>query len=143
MLSDSLTLDQLFALVTDAILRADTLADLGSASAQAAYLDVSGIEEAITQRLPADHPDGALARRGAVRAAVAAGDDRRARELAERFKAEPDTSDELRREIQELSDGSDDVIAARWPCAARRYGVREIRRVTLARARQSAPFPIR
>ncbi len=82
--------------------RADTLEELGAPGAAAAHLDVSLLEERIAAGLPASDPEGALARRGAVRAAGAANDWRRARDLAERFIADADADAELREQLASL-----------------------------------------
>jgi hypothetical protein len=96
-----MNIDELYERVTEAILRAETLEDQGpSAEMRAAYLTVSFIEEEITEFAPASGPDGAIARRGAVRAALKSGVPIRARDLAERYLAEPAPpalADELRR----------------------------------------------
>lgn len=82
----------LYPLISEAIRRAEALEDLGDPEAPAAHLVVSLLEERIAEMLPAADPEGALARRGAVRAALAAGDPTRARRLTARF-LEEDTSD--------------------------------------------------
>ena len=64
-------IELLYPLITEAIRRAETLEDLRAPGAHSAYLDVSLLEERITEFLPACDPEGALARRGAVRAALA------------------------------------------------------------------------
>ncbi len=81
-----MTLDELYERVTEAILRAETLEDEGnSAEAQGAYLAVSLLEAQIAERLSAAGAEGAIARRGAVRAAQKAGERARADALAERY----------------------------------------------------------
>ena len=91
-----------YLLVSEAIRRADTLEELGAPGAADAHLDVSLLEERIASGMPASDPEGALARRGAIRAAGAANDWRRARELARRFLAEDDAGVELREQIETL-----------------------------------------
>lgn len=137
-----MTLDILYLLVTEAIQRADTLAELGAPSAAQAQLDVSLLEEQIAASVPASDPEGALARRGAVRAAGAAKHYTRAQELASRFLSEEDASTELRAQIGALLADQEDSIATRCPRIAARIGVAEVRRVACAFARQGAPFPI-
>lgn len=95
-------LDSLYLLVTEAILKAETLDDLRAPGATLAHLDVSVLEEAIAEQVPASASEGALARRGAVRAAVAGGDLRRAEDLVDRYSQDADTTDDLRREMREL-----------------------------------------
>jgi hypothetical protein len=94
--------DSLYLLVTDAILRAEALEDLGAPGATAAHSDVSLLEEKIAELFPQTSPEGALARRGAVRAAVAAGERPRAERLIERFAAEPEASDALTGQLRDL-----------------------------------------
>lgn len=137
-----MTVDELYLLVTDAILRADALADLGAPGAVQAHRDVSLLEEEIAAALPASDPEGALARRGAVRAAGMAKDHGRARALAERFRAEDDVSVELGEQLMALVADGEDSIATRYPRVAARFGVDEVRRVARELARQGAPFPI-
>lgn len=102
----------LYPLVSEAIRRAETLEDLGASGARSAYLDVSLLEEKVAEVLPASDPEGALARRGAVRAALAAKDLARARQLAERFLAEVGCDTKLRAEILRLMDRADRSAAA-------------------------------
>ncbi len=83
-----MSIETLYPLVTEAIRRAEALEDLGDPQAPAAQLEVSLLEERIAETLPASDPEGALARRGAVRAALAAKDLNRARRLTARFLEE-------------------------------------------------------
>jgi hypothetical protein len=85
-----MNIDELYERVTQAILRAEALEDHGpSAEMREAYLTVSWIEEEIAEVTSASGPEGAVARRGAVRAALKAGVPMRARDMAERYLAEP------------------------------------------------------
>ncbi len=97
-------LEGLYLLVTDAILRAEALEYLQAPGAAAAHLDVSLLEEEIARVVGAASFEGALARRGAVRAAVAARSFGRARELVERYAADMHVSDELRQDLRSLVD---------------------------------------
>lgn len=134
--------DLYYPLVTEAIRRAETLEDLRAPGTSAAYLDVSLLEEKIAETLPASDPEGAVARRGAVRAAVSAGDLERVRTLTERFLAEDEVDAELREELLDLARQAERSGAARFPHAVAKYGLDEIRRLASAFARQEAPFPI-
>ena len=102
MRSGVMALESLYRQVTEAILRAESLED-GTAEAAAVHLEVSQLEQQIAHEFPPSHPEGAIARRGAVRAALAAGDHRRAEHLAELYLAEPEAPPELVRTIQELA----------------------------------------
>ncbi len=97
-------LDTLNLLVTESIRRAEVLDDLGAPGAPSAHMDVSLLEERIAELVPASEPEGAIARRGAVRAAIAAGDAQRARELAARFARADGTSADLARDLACLAD---------------------------------------
>ena len=105
-----MTLDSLYPLVSEAIRRAEILDDLGAPGAGDAYADVSLIEERIAGLLSPTDPEGALARRGAIRSAMAAGDARRARSLADRFISEEESSAELRHQIGTLVEGLPESI---------------------------------
>ena len=92
-------LDVLNALVTQAIFRAERLSREGSTDAESAYAEVSRYEGALAALHPADDIEGAVARTGAVTAALRAGQYDRARELAARYVADPALSDGRRAEI--------------------------------------------
>ncbi len=111
-----MTIEQLYPLVSEAIRRAETLEDLGAPGTSSAYLDVSLLEEKVAEFLPASDPEGALARRGAVRAALAAQELTRAQQLAERFLAESARDAELLK----LSEQAARAVAGRYPKAAAR-----------------------
>lgn len=106
--------------VTSAIFRAERLAG-GSWEAQAAYREVSLLEEAIARQTGATEVEGAFAREGAVRAAMRAGECLRALSLATRYLEEDDVPSHLQAELTELQreadaalpDGSADVALAR------------------------------
>jgi len=131
-----------YPLVTEAIRRAETLEDLKAPGTSAAYLVVSLLEEKIAETLPASDPEGAIARRGAVKAALSARDLGRVRDLVERFLTEDEIDADLREELHQLSKQAERSGVARFPHAAAKYGLDEIRRLALAFARQEAPFPI-
>ncbi len=99
-----MSVERLYPLVTKAIRRAETLEDLQAPGARSAYLDVSLLEERIAELLPASDPEGALARRGAVRAALTAREITRAQQLVGRFLAEADCGNELRKQLLQLSE---------------------------------------
>lgn len=132
----------LYPLVTEAIRRAETLEDLRAPGVHAAYLDVSLLEEKVAEFLPASDPEGALARRGAVRAALAARELGRAQQLAERFLAEADADAELQAGLRSLFEETEHSTAVRFPRVAETVGMSEVRRLARARNEQGAPFPI-
>jgi hypothetical protein len=134
--------DSLYLLVTEAIERAESLEDLGAPGARGAHLDVSLIEERIAALVPASEVEGAVARRGAVRHAVAAGAYARAKGLMARFVAETAAPAELQRELRELLAAADAAIGARYPRAVAHFGLAEIRRVAAEFYGQGMPFPV-
>jgi hypothetical protein len=134
--------DSLYLLVTEAIERAENLEDLGAPGAQQAHLDVSLIEERIAALMPASEVEGAIARRGAVRHAVAAGAYSRAGDLTAHFVAEDAAPIELQDELYDLLAAGDAAIIVRYPRAVARFGLSEIRRVAAAFYDQGMPFPV-
>ena len=93
----------LYPMVTEAIRKAETLKDLGAPGAAAAFLDVSLLEEKIAETLPPTDPEGAVARRGAVRAALSAGEFGRARQLVERYLTDAEIDEALRSNLVDMS----------------------------------------
>jgi hypothetical protein len=136
-------LEFLYPLISETIRRAETLEDSGAPGAKSAYLDLSLLEERVTEILPASDPEGALARRGAVRAALAAGDLARARRLSELFLAERDADTDSMAEIAQLLEKAERATAARFPRVAAVIGFSEIRRIAFSLHQQGAPLPIR
>jgi hypothetical protein len=97
------TLDELYGLVSFAIHRAERATAAGDAGlAAATFLDASYLEEEIAERLPADGVEGAVARRGAVSAALNAQQYSRALEVAERYLADGQVSGALREKLVAL-----------------------------------------
>ncbi len=137
-----MSVELLYPLLSEAIRRAETLEDLRAPGARSAYLDVSLLEERVTEILLASDPEGALARRGAVRAALAARELARAQQLAERFLAEAECDAELHADLLRLSEQAERSTAARFPTVAAKFGIEEIRRIARAFIQQGAPFPI-
>jgi DNA-binding protein HU-beta len=83
-----LDIKTLYSLVTEAIRKSEVLAELDAPGVRTACLDVSLLEERIASLLPPSNDEGAIARRGAVAAAIDAHEFTRAQELAARFLAE-------------------------------------------------------
>jgi hypothetical protein len=137
-----MNIEFLYPLVSEAIRRAETLDDLRAPGARAAYLEVSLLEEKVAEVLPASDPEGALARRGAVRAAFAAGEFARAQQLIERFSAELGDDAELRGELRGLGEQAECAMARQFPHVAAKPGIPAIRRLADTLSRQGAPFPI-
>jgi hypothetical protein len=78
--------DTLNTLVTDAIWRAEELEALGIPTSSA-WKEVSAIEEKLAKAFPVSEGQGRIARRGAVSAALKAGDYDRAQDLADAYVA--------------------------------------------------------
>ena len=135
-------IELLYPLVTEAIRRAETLEDLGAPGTRSAYLDVSLLEEKIAEVLPISDPEGALARGGAVRAALAAKEVARARQLCERFLMEAEADSELRTELRDLLKQAECSMAERYPRVAAKIGILEVWRLARVLTEQGAPFPI-
>mgnify|MGYP001407119967 CR=1 FL=1 len=92
------TIEQLYAEVTESLLMAERLEGDGDvAEAAAEYVRVSMLEEQIAECLPADDEEGAIARRGAVSAAIQAGTRERALDLAARYLEEGGSAEHLER----------------------------------------------
>jgi hypothetical protein len=99
-----MSVESIYPRVTEAILRAERLEDAGILSqARAAYLDVSMLEEEIAEALPVSDPEGVIARRGAVRAALTARVFVRAKELADRFASERGVPAALVKELRAMA----------------------------------------
>jgi hypothetical protein len=112
MMAEPYALRILYPKVTGAIMRAENAEARGDPAARQAYLEVSRIEEEISTYLPTSDSQGALARRGAVRAAIFAADTERAKMLAERFSREPDASVGLRLDLKDILETTVPVLPA-------------------------------
>jgi hypothetical protein len=130
--------DTLNILVSGAIWRAEQMEDAGVASAPQAWMEVSAIEEKLGGVFPSSVPEGKIARRGAVRAALKAGDYARARDLVERYSAEPRVPKALKTGLREMLDEDDRLVASHYPYAARQYRVAEARTLALRFQRAGA-----
>lgn len=111
--------DLLNTLVTSAIWRAEQLEQQGVGSVPLAWAEVSSLEEELAKALPASQPEGRIARRGAVRAALKARDFARAQALAERYLAEKDVPRTLRASLRQLLEEDARSLADRFRHAAK------------------------
>lgn len=137
-----MTIDQIYPMLTEAILRAETYEDLGLPNVRWAYQQVSQLEEKVAELLPASNSQGALARRGAVRAALSAKDLPRAQQLAARFLAETGLGEESCAEIRRIVREAEGAAVARFPKVAAFFGFSELERRFRAWSLQPAPFPV-
>ncbi len=111
--------DLLNTLVTGAIWRAEQLEEQGIGSAPLAWAEVSSLEERLAIAIPASQPEGRIARRGAVRAALKARDSARAQALTERYLAEKNTTPTLRTTLRQLLEEDARSLADRFRHAAK------------------------
>lgn len=111
--------DLLNTLVTGAIWRAEQLEEHGVGSAPLAWAEVSSLEEELAKVLPASQPEGRIARRGAVRAALKSRDFARAQALAKRYLAEKDATRNLRASLRQLLEEDARTLAERFRHAAK------------------------
>jgi predicted nucleic acid-binding protein len=85
-------LRSLYSQVTAAIAEAEAVGNPSSPPARAAFATVSSLEEEIARLLPPSDPEGAVARRGAIRAALKSGNHPRAQELLDLFSTDADAA---------------------------------------------------
>jgi hypothetical protein len=111
--------DLLNTLVTGAIWRAEQLEEQGIGSVSLAWAEVSSLEEKLATALPTSQPEGRIARRGAVRAALKAGNFARAQALTERFLAEKEATRTLRAALRQLLEEDARSLADRFRHAAK------------------------
>ena len=100
------TLQELNMLVSGAIFRAEHCTP-GTTEAEDAYREVSRLEEEIAHMVGHDALEGAVARVGAVDAALRAGDWLRAAALADLFAT--DAPAELQQQLRALGDEADEA----------------------------------
>lgn len=106
--------DLLNTLVTSAIWRAEQLEEHGVGSAPLAWGEVSSLEEELAKSFPASQPEGRIARRGAVRAALKAHDFARAQALVGRYLAEKDAPRALRTALRQLLEDDARTLGERF-----------------------------
>jgi hypothetical protein len=126
-----MTLPELYPRLTEAIVHAERLEDEGRTSeARAAYVFVSMLEEEVVRELPASDPEGVLARRGAVRAALKAQLFVRAAELAGRYVVEVEAAQRSAAELRAMEQEARVAFEAQVPLDVRvvstaRYRIRD------------------
>ena len=81
-------MNTLNSLVSGAIWRAEQLEACGIPGVKQAWMEVSSLEERLATLLSVSHPEGRIARRGSVHAALKSGDYARAQALVDRYVAE-------------------------------------------------------
>jgi hypothetical protein len=126
-----MSIPDLYPRLTEAIVHAERLEDEGrAADARAAYVYVSMLEEEVARELAAADPEGALARRGAVRAALKAQLFVRAAELAGRYVVEIETAQRSAAELRAMEQEARVGLEAQVPSDVRvvstaRYRIRD------------------
>jgi hypothetical protein len=131
--------DSLYSLVTSAIWRAERLEEHRVSSAPLAWAEVSSIEEELATVLPVSLPEGRIARRGAVRAALKARDYVRAQDLTQRYLAEEEAPESMHVALREILEEDVQALAVRYRYAAKHNAVREARDLA-RRLRQGGAF---
>ena len=111
-------------LVTEAIWRAEELEALGIRS-ELAWKEVSSLEEKLAKLHPASEPEGQIARRGAVSAALEASDYARAQALADGYLAEDGAPESLKAALREILEEDAQAMAGRFQHASKQHGLRE------------------
>lgn len=134
-----MNVDSLHTLVTGAIWRAEQLEEHQVSSAPLAWAEVSKLEEELARALPASQPEGRIARRGAVRAALKARDYARADALAKCYLSEKETPKTLRAAIRELLEEEARTLAGQFRYAAKQHAVRDARELA-RRLQQGGAF---
>jgi hypothetical protein len=126
------------ALVTGAIWRAEQLEVHGLPSVRA-WAEVSSIEEKLAEVLPVTEPEGRIARRGAVRAALKASDYARAEALARGYGGEHGAPRSIKSALRQILDQDAQAMANRFPYASKHHSPREARELA-RRFRATGPF---
>jgi hypothetical protein len=116
--------DALNTLVSGAIWRAEQLETRGIHPAAQAWAEVSSLEEELAKALPVAESEGRIARRGAVRAALKAGDYARAHELADGYLAE-EAPRSLKTALGKILEEDARAMASRFRYASKHHSWRE------------------
>ena len=119
--------DTLNTLVSGAIWRAEQLETRGIRPSSQAWAEVSSLEEELAKALPVSDAEGRIARRGAVRAALKAGDYTRAQILADGYLAEDSAPTSLKTALREILEEDAHATASGFRYAAKRHSLREAR----------------
>ncbi|MBM4044023.1 MAG: hypothetical protein FJ279_02830 [Planctomycetes bacterium] len=134
-----MTVDELHALVSSAIWRAEQLDGLDLETSTSAWAEVSRVEEELAKVLSIKDAEGRIARRGAVRAALKAKDYARAQDLAQRYAGEPGAPRTLSAELRDMLKADANVLSEQFPFAARHYKPADVQ-AQANRLHQGGPF---
>jgi len=110
--------------VSGAIWRAEQLETHGIRPASQAWAEVSSLEEELAKALPVAEAEGRIARRGAVRAALKAGDYARAHVLADGYLAEQ-APRSLKTALRKILEEDAQAMASRFRYASKHHSWRE------------------
>ena len=119
--------DALNTLVSGAIWRAEQLEAHGIRPASQAWAEVSSVEAELAKALSVAESEGRIARRGAVRAALKAGDYARAHALAESYLAEEAAPKSLKAALRKILEEDAQTMASGFRYATKRHSLREAR----------------
>jgi hypothetical protein len=122
--------DTLNSLVTSAIWRAEELEQRGICATQV-WAEVSSLEQELARAIPPSDPEGQLARRGAVRAALKSADYALAQGLLESYKAESAAPESLKTALGKILAEADKAMKRRFRYAAKHHTPREAREMSL------------
>ncbi len=119
--------DTLNSLVTSAIWRAEQLEELGASTVSLAWAEVSVLEEELASMIPVTQPEGRIARRGAVRAALKSRDYSRVETLIGRYLEEDEVPEALRTAIGDMLAEDARELSERFRYATKHHSVDELR----------------
>ena len=137
------TEDELDVLVSIAIQRAELLEDARLPGAADAWREVMECEKQLSAITDAAGIPGGIARVGAVRAALAAGDVEAARRLGEAYLAEPHFPEERKTAIHGAIEDRESRRARRYRALAKHGTLEAVDRWKASRERQDSIFPLR
>ena len=132
-------IDILNTLVTSAIWRAEQLDELGLETSSSAWKEVSELEEELARIMPAKEPEGRIARRGAVHAALKAEDHVRAQDLVQRYAAEHGTPKALCADLRKMLKANAKGLSEQFPFAAKHHKPSDVQMLA-NQLQQSGPF---
>lgn len=121
--------EALNALVTSAIWRAQQLEAHGIGSASQAWAEVSSVEEELAKTYPISQGEGRIARRGAVRAALKAGDYTRAQYLSDSYANQKGATKALKDALKEMLAEDAKEMESRFRFASKHLRAAEARQL--------------
>jgi len=110
----------------------------GIGAAQA-WTEVSSLEDELAEAIEGSEPEGRIARRGAVRAALKAEDHARAQSLADKYLGEEAAPKSLKLALRKILEEDAQAMASRFQYASKRHSWREAQEVA-RRFRETGAF---